>query len=77
MAKGTEGRLKQLISDASPDEINTRVLAFNVYEIEDLSLTYQRSVRFEAELNQLWVDVNKQFLDHYGERAASLESSLI
>ena len=77
MAKGTEGRLKQLISDASPDEINTRVLAFNVNEIEDLSYTYQMSVRFEAELNQLWVEVNKQFLDHYGERASALESSLI
>ncbi len=77
MAKGAEERLKQLISDASPDEINTRVLAFNVDKIEDLSYTYQRSVKFEAELNQLWVELNKQSIEHYRERASTLERSLI
>lgn len=77
MAKGTEERLKQLISEASPDEINTRVLTFDVDKIEDLSYAYRSSVKFEAELNQLWVELNKRFLEHYRERASTLERSLI
>lgn len=77
MAEGGEERLKQLISEASPDEINTRVLAFKVGEIEDLNYAYRSSVEFEAELNKLWVELNKKNLEHYWERASTLERSLI
>lgn len=77
MIQENKNKFLKLIADASPDEINTRVLSFDVEKSKDLDSAYRRSVQFEAEVNQLWVEINKIDLEQYEKRASSLKKSVM